>query len=53
MASSNKRLDNSRFPEIKALKLEKKTKEDADEGDGKKRRGKGGGLKSKLFGSSK
>ncbi|KAK4316605.1 hypothetical protein Pmani_012247 [Petrolisthes manimaculis] len=42
----------SRFPEIKALKLEKKTKEDNDEGDGKKRRGKGGGLKSKLFGSS-
>ncbi|XP_071537345.1 uncharacterized protein Rip11 isoform X4 [Panulirus ornatus] len=42
----------SRFPEIKALRLEKKSREEGDEGDGKKRRGKGGGLKSKLFGGS-
>nr|XP_045625817.1 cell surface glycoprotein 1-like isoform X2 [Procambarus clarkii] len=43
----------SRFPEIKALRLEKKSREDGDEGDGKKRRGKGAGLKAKLFGNSR
>lgn len=42
-----------RFPEIKALRLEKKSREDGDETEGKKRRGKVGGLKSKLFGGSK
>lgn len=43
----------SRFPEIKALGLGKKSREDGDEGEGKKRRGKGGGFKSKLFGNSR
>jgi len=43
--------DASRFPEIKPLKLGKKSHEDGDEKDGKKRKGKGDGLKNKLFGS--
>ncbi|XP_042206215.1 rab11 family-interacting protein 1-like [Homarus americanus] len=49
------RLDEhgSRFPEIKAIRLEKKSREEGDDGEGKKRRGKGGGLKAKLFGSSR
>lgn len=42
----------TRFPEIKALRLEKKSREDGDESEGKKRRGKVGGLKSKLFGGN-
>lgn len=42
----------TRFPEIKALRLEKKSREDGDETEGKKRRGKVGGLKSKLFGGN-
>ncbi|KAK8736815.1 hypothetical protein OTU49_004655 [Cherax quadricarinatus] len=43
----------SRFPEIKALRLEKKSREEGDDGDNKKRRGKGAGLKAKLFGNSR
>ncbi|KAG0725607.1 Rab11 family-interacting protein 1 [Chionoecetes opilio] len=47
----------SRFPETKVLTLERKQKDDGEEGSEsekqKKRKGKGGGLKAKLFGSSK
>ncbi|KAK7069218.1 hypothetical protein SK128_011837 [Halocaridina rubra] len=41
-----------RLREIKPLKLEKKAREDGDDNDGKKRRGKGG-IRALLFGNSR